>query len=155
MVQSAAVLAPSRVRRLRLDTAAVAPVIKPVSKVPPAMKDLALAFYVANREANATRAKADKERKALLKLMKDGDVESFDFGAMIDGDRVQLVATVATPDTPYIDVAELRKLLDDKTFMAVISATKTAVDQHCGTVVSSRVSKTRPGTENVSVSTAK
>jgi len=124
--------------------------------VTPEMRKLVKEYFFANDEANAAKRKADKARKSLLAHMKDGGVRSFDTRAQTEETTLTLTAVVKTGMVTAIDVEKLRKVVgDDQKFMGIVSATKTAVTEACGTAVADQCAITAPGKENVKVSVKK
>lgn len=107
-------------------------------------------------QANAFKAKAEKEREALLKAMVGAGLKSADIDALgTEGAMLPLQAVVATPDREEIDVVALRKQVTDETFMKIVSATKKAVTEHAGSAVVTTCTVVSAGTTNVTVKVRK
>lgn len=121
-----AAAAPRRSRALQIDT--------PVKAIPggaavqgaatPAMVSLAQAVIIANGVKNKSTSDEKKAKEALNKLMIAGDVKKFTFTVEVAGAFQSCEATIETSIGEYIDVKLLRGLVDDATFMKIVSATK-------------------------------
>lgn len=119
------------------------------------MKENARTFYTENTKANAHKRAADKARKALLVEMVDAKQEPFSFTTTIDGKRQTLDVSVDQRPSLEVDVAKLKTLVDEKTFMKIVSASKNAIVDEVGTVISDQCTKTVPGSTNANVKVAK
>lgn len=119
------------------------------------MQKKAAEFHRLNTKANECKRKADKARKDLYKEMKEHGLQTFDLITSIEGRDVSLEVKIGSSVSTVIDVAALRKIVSEEKFLQIISATKTNVEKYGGKDVSSRVSKTVTGTENVSVKAKK
>lgn len=153
-------ITPSRRRSIntgaQLKAKTVAPVIVPA--LPNEVVDDARKFYLANKRANESAREAEAARARLFKGMKDAGVTNFDLIAALDtGDKVALQAAIKPgPNRTVIDVLKLRKQIkDDPTFYNVISATKAAVEKHCGTAMAELCGEVVAGDENVYVNPKK
>ena len=116
---------------------------------------LAIGFYAANQKSNAFGSLATADRKKLYARMKECELKDFKFDTTIEGSSVKLSAVVATPESTVIDTSLLRKIVDEETFMKIVSATKTSVEKYAGTEAVTRCGSIKKGTENVSVGPAK
>lgn len=119
------------------------------------MKENARTFFTENQLSNKHKRAADKARKALLVEMADAKQDPFSFTTTIDGKRQTLDVEIAAGTAVQVDVAKLRKLVDEKTFMSIISASKTAIVDAVGTVIADQCTKTVPGNKNANVKVAK
>ena len=121
------------------------------------LAQLMLDYYRASLEANAASRKAEKARKSLYKQMKDARIERKVIeAALAEGEPpVKLEAVVAAPKRDKVLVDRLIKLVDNDTFLQIVSATKTAVDKFAGTAVTARCCEEVQGEEIVTVSLAK
>lgn len=115
------------------------------------MKENARTFFTENQLSNKHRRAADKARKALLVEMADAKQESFNFTTTIDGKKQTLDVEIAAGTAVQVDVVKLRTLVDEKTFMAIVSASKTAIVDAVGTVIADQCTKTVPGNKNANV----
>lgn len=110
----------------------VQPVAQPVSDE---MLDLARKFFVENKESNAHSRLAASARTALHKKMVSANIKSFTTTVEYEGSLLSVEARISAPEQDMISVDKLRSLVDDETFMKIVSATKTAVTQYAGTNV--------------------
>jgi hypothetical protein len=97
------------------------------------------AFVAANTEKNAASRREEAAKKRIEKLMADADIRRH---ALPIGDKTY-EATIEPGERNYVDVAILRTLVDDATFMKIVSATQGDVKEHCGTATLARVLKTK------------
>ena len=119
------------------------------------MKENARTFFTENQLSNKHKRAADKARKALLVEMADTKQEPFEFTTTIDGKKQTLRCEIAAGTAVQVDVHKLRTLVDEKTFMAIVSASKTAIVDAVGTVIADQCTKTVPGNKNANVKVAK
>lgn len=83
-------------------------------------------------------------------------IEEFSFQTTNEaGAKIALDVKVATPEVITMDVAKLREIVDDATFMAIVSASKAAVEKHAGKDVAVRCEVKSAGSPNVSVKPAR
>lgn len=125
----------SRARALTLDTPS--PRARPRSEAPsaatPEMVQLARESFEANKIANAKTAIANAKSKALAKLMIAAEIASFRLtGQTANGGSVPVLAIIEETVVDEISVEKLRTLVDDATFMAIIKASKGAVQEAVG-----------------------
>lgn len=99
------------------------------SPVTEAMKELARTFVRENTLCNAAKNKADKAKKALNAAMEQAGVLVFE----VDVDGKTADCEIKSGTRNFVDVEVLRGLLDEKTFLRVVSATQGAVEEHLGT----------------------
>lgn len=116
------------------------------------LRKLAINVFTHNKAMNAEKSKHDKNRKELLKLMQDNHIEVLDPITFTYQDTKKTIETgIVTPETSYIDVNKLKELVDEKTFMMIVSATATAVKDHAGELVATQCKKFTKGKTNVVV----
>ena len=96
------------------------------------MADLAQGFYEANKRKNAASVDERKQKGALHKLMIREGVSEFAFDGVFEGTTTPMVAAIKEDTVEQADVAKLRGLVDDETFMKIISATKKAITDIAG-----------------------
>lgn len=90
-------------------------------------------YVIANTLKNAADRQAVAAKKALHGAMARAGVKAFPgIDVEMDGVKVRADAVIEAQESEKIDVAKLRTLVDEATFMKIISATKTAVDTHAG-----------------------
>lgn len=113
-------------------------------------------FYIANKDCNAAKAKAEKARKELYQLMKDEKKNSH-VATVInsDGLPLPLIAEVGASEKNEVDIVKLRKLVGEDVFMQCVSATQSAVKDVAGENICNLTLVKKVGTENVSVSIKK
>lgn len=128
--------------------------VKP-SAVTQEMKKLAAESHRENVVMNAAKRKSEKARKALYSEMKDAGIKSFDLITNIDGKDISLESIVQRGERTVIDTAALSSIVSKDQFLAIISASKSKVEQVAGKDVAVRVARTEPGTENVSIKVKK
>jgi hypothetical protein len=125
------------------------------TKVTPEMKQLAAEFHRENTASNAAKNKADKARKKLYAGMKAAGVKTFDLVTSIEGKDISLEATVEAKDSTYIDTAILASIVSKEQFEQIVTAAKGTVEKIAGTDVAVRASKTKTGSENVTIKVKK
>ena len=119
------------------------------------LKILAQTHYVEKLAANKHNTAQGKARKELLAGMLNAEIKSFSFEAMIDGKKTTIKAEIETPQRSYVDVEQLRKLVDEETFLKIVEASQKAVTNQVGTVIATQCLKTEEGTTNVTVTVGK
>lgn len=120
------------------------------------MKAQAKQYYETNAAANAAATAAKKVRASLLTGMDEGDITEFNFLATLtDGKQVSLDVNIEEPMRDEIDILKLHKLVDEKTFLKIVSASIKAVEDEVGTIIANKCKKTSKGTRNVTVKAAK
>lgn len=97
-------------------------------------------FYTANKEANAAKAKADKAKKALDRLMSQNEIDRVD--TEVDGVAVEALYEGGTENV--VDIQALRKLVGEQTFLEIVSASQKSVSDHLGDNVLNKVIKAVP-----------
>ena len=120
-----------------------------------AMKALARSFHTHTQERNSADTKAKKARKELLADMADAGISEFSMTTKVGDKAVTLDVSIDTPQLVSVDVKKLRSLVDEELFMKIVSATKTSVVDHAGSVVFGQCSTTVAGTTNVNVKVRK
>lgn len=116
------------------------------------MDKLMREYYLANKTANAEKAKADKARKALYKMMKDAKKATYIATVLSsDGLPLPLIASIETPEKNEVDTAKLRKLIGDDMFMRCVSASQASVKEVAGENILNLSLVKTTGTENVKV----
>ena len=106
-------------------------------------------------EANARKNKASRDesnsKKKLHKAMLQSNVRRFEFDGEFEGSVTPAEAIITEDTVEVLDVEKLRALVDEETFMQVISATKTAVEKFCGEdiVMQASVPVTKPASLKV------
>lgn len=121
----------------------------------PEMTGLAAKVIALNAEMNAAKRQHDEAREMLLARMKDAGISSFDGECRIDGRTVAFSALLETPQRTVIDVAKLQRLVGGETFLAVVTASKSAVEKAAGAAVAAQCSVLVAGSENVTVKPTK
>jgi len=121
-----------------------------------ALKALAKTVFLENKLSNGHKSVHDQTRKQLFTQMVGLALDRFTFETK-DQDNKKLVLEVelGTPQVPGIDTAKLRTLVTDEVFMAIITATKKAVEDLAGKETAVLCEITKPGTTNVTVKPAK
>lgn len=133
-----------------------------------AHKALARTFYLENAVMNKAKSPAEKARKDLFKQLEAAGIEAFDFETTIteddvtsypslkisEGGKLRLAVEVATPEVESIDVELLRPLVDEATFLTIVSASKKALEEAGRADLVPRVTVKREGKRNVSVKPA-
>lgn len=99
--------------------------------------ELVSEYFRANSAANEAKAKADKAKKELDRLMSQNSITSVE--ANVDG--VIVDAKYVADVVNEVDVEALHKLCgkDIKTFLSVVSATQKSVKDHLGQNVLNKV----------------
>lgn len=155
--QPATIVPRGRTRRIVVQNTPTAPEpVQPVARqtqveVDAQMLELARTFFTANKASNALNRQADAARKALHKQMLSNGVTTFRTAVEIDGAVAQIEAKIDQPEAETISVEKLRTLVDDQTFMRIVSATKTAVTAHAGTNVMVAATVSIPGKEDLRI----
>lgn len=116
------------------------------------MDNLMRDFYIANKQCNAAKAKADKARKELYKMMKAANKETY-IATVInsDGLPLPLIASIETPEKNEVDINKLRKLIGEDMFMRCVSASQASVKDIAGENILNLSLVKTTGTENVKV----
>ncbi len=122
----------------------------------PVHKSLAREFYNANTTANAAAKVAETKRKELFASLEEAGVTEFSFGTTnLAGDPIRLEVEVTTPEVEKIDIARLKDLVDEVTFLKIVTASKKGVEQFASKETLPLVTIKTNGTRNVSVKPAK
>jgi hypothetical protein len=117
-----------------------------------ALKAALESFWRANTVANAAGRQAEAAKKALATAMAQANSKRVSTNvALENGAVVPVVAEVTAEPGEVVSVAKLRGLVDDETFMKIVSATKTAVTQHAGTNVLIQSTVTVVGNESLKI----
>lgn len=143
----------SRARALAVDVKPVAPKRGPV--IAPEMIKLAQETMIANAAKNKATRDEKKSKEALHKKMIQTDTKQFSFTVEIEGAFQSCEAVIAAGTKEYIDVEKLRKLVDEPTFMKIISATKGATVEFAGENIAIKATSTADTPEALSVSKIK
>lgn len=126
----------SRTRTIRSrQVPSVTPVTPSVSQETDQLAQLAREAFIANKHSNAFARTANSARSALYKKMLAQNVKSLSTTVDYEGSVLSIEARISAPEQDMISVDKLRTLVDDETFMKIVSATKTAVTQYAGTNV--------------------
>lgn len=138
-----------RSRRLMVEPEVTTTVAQPVATettvaADPPMRELLRDYFVANKLKNASNRAAERAKELLHKRMLEGGVRQFQTQVQIDGSTAVVEARIFAPEKEMISVEKLRTLVDDATFMKIVSATKQSVTAYAGSnvVVASTVSYT-------------
>jgi hypothetical protein len=120
-----------------------------------AHKASAREFYLQNSAMNAAKKNSEAERKALFASLEEAGIDWFDFETKdAEGNRLRLAVQVMTPVTDSIDVELLRDLVDEPTFLRIVSASKKAVEEHADKSIAVLATVSGNGTRNVTVKPA-
>lgn len=111
------------------------PEVQPVAQPTNQLEALAREFFIANKASNAFSRTAASARSSLYKKMLADNIRSFTATIEYQGAMLPIEARISAPEQDVISVEKLRTLVDDETFMKIVSATKTAVTQYAGTNV--------------------
>lgn len=116
------------------------------------MKTLALSVFLKNQEMNDAKREHDKARKLLFNLMEAAGTKALTYSSRDEhGNPVAVTATIQTPSVTHISIDLLKRHVDEETFLKIVTATKTAVEQHAGELVAMKCEIVEPGTQNVFV----
>jgi hypothetical protein len=110
--------------------------------VPATVVELAQQAFAANQEKNKATSAEKAAQKALNKAMVAANIDRFDFTGSFNGANIPAEAVIEETPCDVIDVNVLRTLVDDDTFMRIVSATKTACDAEAGENTTIRATKT-------------
>lgn len=125
-------------------------------EAPLELRRLAADHYRSNEQANAAALAAKKARTELYAGMKKLGLKDFNFTTTIDGKKLNLTSMIAAGrSTTVIDVVKLSKLVDEETFIKIVSASVTNVTTFAGTEIVAQCGQTVVGAENVSVKPTK
>lgn len=98
-------------------------------------------FFNNNTAMNASKRKAEAAKKALIVKLDELGLDAHTATCKdADGKTIKLDSTLTYKETAVIDVKKLSKQIPSKQFWQVISATKKAVTDICGTLVADKVS---------------
>jgi len=110
------------------------------------------AYHLANSASNAHKRAADAQKRDLHKAMIAAGTKDASARVTMPDGTVELVeAKIDAPEEEIISVARLRTLVDDETFMKIVSATKTAVTAHAGTNIVLKATVTVEGKEDLRI----
>lgn len=118
-------------------------------------KTLAKEVFKLNNEKNKFDRLHTKTRQQLFAAQKREGITSFTCDAIIDGKKVTIESKIETPQRQVVDIELLRGLVDEATFMKIVSATQKSVVDEAGKAIFDRCAKTVDGTEAVNVKAAK
>lgn len=110
---------------------------------------LATLYFTENVAMNAAKSKSEKARADLEELMRKRGISEFTVPA--SGLLKPLNAVLETPDREVVDCKALSGEVTMDVFMACITSTKKAVEEHAGKHVLAKVLTLVPGTEHVKV----
>ena len=152
--------APAPRARSRALNLAPAPVVQPVAKPGAAaasaeMVTMAQAVLKANAAKNASSKIEKDTSEKLNKLMLDKGVKSFAFTVELGGAFINAEAKIEGGKKDVIDVALLKTLVDEQTFMKIVSATKGAIETHAGKNMVIKVTKTEDTPEALKIAKVK
>lgn len=109
-------------------------------------------FFMLNNQANEIAGKAKEARARLLRELDAAQMSSYEAHVTLEsGAPAALVATVEAPKREVVDVKLLKQIVDDATFVACVTASKSSVKAAAGDGVVARVVTVTSGTRNVSV----
>jgi hypothetical protein len=108
-------------------------------------------FILANVRANRFKREADAAKKALNAAMQEDGIKTIQSAVIVDGVTKTYAGTIAEGESDVISVEKLRALVDNATFMKIVSATKTAVVEHCGSNVATACIVTQKTAEALSL----
>lgn len=112
---------------------------------------LAEKFYIANKEMNQAKAKMDKARKTLYSQMKESKTSNFSFNKVINQKDISLEVSIGRKRKDVVDTEKLFSLVELKTFVSMVSATKKSIIDKVGTEVANQVTVEGYTSENVSI----
>lgn len=101
--------------------------------------DKAKQAFVARLEKNKAARDEKKASKDLEQLMTDQEVSNFSFRVQHDNKTYPVTVTIAPGSRSVIDVAMLKNLVDEETFLRIVSASQTAVQEHAGSAILAQV----------------
>lgn len=120
------------------------------------MKTLARSAYIAGVEKNRAGREEERSRKELFTQCEQLGLERFCFATTnAKHEAMRLEVEVLTPERDSIDVKLLRELVDEETFLRVVSAAKKAVEEQAGKEIAVKATVSGTGTRNVFVRPAK
>lgn len=148
-----------RARRSRALNLTAAPVVQPVANVPVGATEQMIKLAQDAIVANAAKNKATRDEKSAIeslnKLMIEGGIKHFPFTTTIAGTVTKAEAVIAAGEKDVIDVALLRTLVDDATFMKIVKATKGDIETHCGKNMVIKVTSTKTTEEELKIKKVK
>jgi hypothetical protein len=159
---AAANAAPAPRARSRALNLTPAPVVQPVAN--PGQPESAATSEMVKLAQNALKANALKNAatktekdtaEALNKLMIDKGVKQFAFTVELGGAFVNAEAKISGGTKDVIDVALLKTLVDEATFMKIVNATKGAIETHAGKNMVVKVTKTEDTPEALKIAKVK
>lgn len=125
------------------------------------IRSLIKTVFVQNRIMNEAKRKHESARKELYAIMKEEGPTTAKIEIVDEGNKVMVEAFLARSagrSRNTVNVEKLHKLVDEETFMKIVSATQTAVKEYCPDNVLNECLEELPptkGTENVTVKKAK
>jgi hypothetical protein len=128
--------------------------------IPAELTAFAVEFHVQNSRSNEASRKATSARKSLYGGMKNIGLNAFDIETNLDGKPVVLHAEIGSQSREGVDSTKLFALFEKgrikrEDFLAVISASKTAVETVLGKDIMAQVAVATQTEENVSVKPSK
>lgn len=154
LATEAAGLAPrvrTRARALNLQPVANDPVEEKRAMVEAALQH----FWKTNDASNAAARLAKAAKADLQKAMDEARIDNLTTVVQLDHKSVTVAAKIEEGETSFIDVALLKTLVDDATFMKIVKATKTDVVAHAGNNVAVMATKTKTKAADLSVKEVK
>lgn len=157
----------SRARALSLTPAApeavVQPVATPVVQVAGQINDTQRGQLndqlAAWNESNIEKNRHARGEKAAAttteKLLRDWGLTSFTYSATFGGKTRTIEAKIGAKVGERLNMQKLRQLVDDETFMKIVSATKDAVVDNAGTNVLVQITETVTFSDQFSIKAAK
>lgn len=110
------------------------------------------AYHLANSASNAHKRQADAQKRDLHKAMIAAGTKHVSARVTMPDGNIEVVeANIDAPEQEIISVAILRTLVDDETFMKIVSATKTATTAHAGTNIVLKSTVTVEGKEDLRI----
>jgi len=119
------------------------------------LKSKAKEVFKLNNEKNKFDRQFSKARRELFAAQEEAGVTSFTCDAIIDGKKVTIESKIETPQRQVVDIELLRGLVDEDTFLKIVSATQKSVVDNAGKAIFDRCAKTVDGTRAVNVKAAK
>jgi hypothetical protein len=103
-------------------------------KVTDEMRSLAASAWAHARAESAARSAREKAENTLFGLMEAAKVGRFP--VTIEGETPLVVdATIEARERQVVDPRKLEELVDDETFLAIVTASQKAVTDHAGALI--------------------
>lgn len=132
----------SRAIQMETPTAPTRTRVRPSAEPSAKLVETAEKLYVANKEKNAAASKERTAKKNLHKEMIGSNTSEFEFDGTYKNTTTRMKAVIDSDEVEYMDVHTLKSLVDEDTFMKIVSATKTAVEEIAGEHVVIQCTKT-------------